>query len=390
MQYTSAILALAAGVSAHVTLQKPVPYNTPVKDPLDPSGSNFPCQATGTGYYTGTANEYNAGDKIHVEFGTGDTAVHGGGSCQFSLTTDTAPTKDTQWKVIHTAEGGCPAAAAGNLVAGDSSAGVLATYDVQLPEDLPSGEYSFAWTWFNKIGNREMYMNCAPLSIGGGSNATAASADVSSVLGKLPDMFVANLPPQECTTVESTDVVFPDPGDSVEKGSTFASGTVSGSGCASMTKLGAGSGSMGSPSGATGAPAASSAAGGSDTATSAVASSAPAATSAPAQASNSGGIFAPGASSAVATGGATSTAAAPAASSTAGNSTPASGDCNACSTNGAVVCIGTAQFGLCNAGCAVAQDLAAGTTCSNGVISRRSVRRFPRAHLHRRHGSEMI
>ena len=39
------------------------------------------------------------------------SAVHGGGSCQISLTKDLKPTKDTDFRVILSIEGGCPASA---------------------------------------------------------------------------------------------------------------------------------------------------------------------------------------------------------------------------------------------------------------------------------------
>lgn len=39
------------------------------------------------------------------------SAVHGGGSCQLSLTKDLKPTKDTDFRVILSIEGGCPASA---------------------------------------------------------------------------------------------------------------------------------------------------------------------------------------------------------------------------------------------------------------------------------------
>jgi hypothetical protein len=39
-------------------------------------------------------------------------------------------------------------------------------WPVQLPFNLPSCERcTFAWTWINAIGNREMYMNCADVRI---------------------------------------------------------------------------------------------------------------------------------------------------------------------------------------------------------------------------------
>jgi hypothetical protein len=70
-----------------------------------------------------------------------------------------------------------------------------------------------------------------------------------------------------------------------------------------------------------------------------------------------------------------------------------SGCANPCSTEGAVVCFPPNSFGLCDHGCAVVQPLAAGTSCSNGVISRRAVpcencRFMPRnhtRHAHHRH-----
>jgi hypothetical protein len=91
--------------------------------------------------------------------------------------------------------------------------------------------------------------------------------------------------------------------------------------------------------------------------------------------------------------------AAPAASSAASSAPAApaqvasSGCANPCSTEGAVVCFPPNSFGLCDHGCAVVQPLAAGTSCSNGVISRRAVpcencRFMPRnhtRHAHHRH-----
>jgi hypothetical protein len=129
---------------------------------------------------------------------TGGTP-HGGGSCQASLSYDGGST----WTVIHSYLGNCP-------VQGDSS------YKFTLPNDTPAGEALFAWTWFNQIGNREMYMNCAVVTIGGGS----AKRDELAVRGpddpfaSRPAMFVANVG-NGCSTVEGSDLEFPNPGPDV-------------------------------------------------------------------------------------------------------------------------------------------------------------------------------
>jgi len=121
-------------------------------------------------------------------------AAHGGGSCQASMSFD----KGDTFKVIHSYIGNCP-------VDGDSS------YSFTVPADSISGDAVFAWTWFNQIGNREMYMNCASITVTGGNGVG---------LGSLPDTFVANIPiAGTCSTVEGSDVLFPDPGEFVDNSS---------------------------------------------------------------------------------------------------------------------------------------------------------------------------
>lgn len=49
--------------------------------------------------------------------------------------------------VIHSVIGGCPLAF---------------DYTFTVPAGVPAGKnVLLGWTWFNKVGNREMYMNCA-------------------------------------------------------------------------------------------------------------------------------------------------------------------------------------------------------------------------------------
>lgn len=394
----SALIALAASASAHMVLSTPVPFDWEdsgtQQSPLAPA--DFPCKQPAGTYAITQMNTVAAGGSLDVQLMGG--ATHGGGSCQFSITTDTKPTKDSQWKVLHSQIHGCQGGANDANMSPSRTDMNNPKIPVKIPEGLPAGQYTFAWTWLNKLGNREFYMNCAPLTVtSGSSKRDTASADVSSILGKLPDMFVANLPETECTVASGQDFVYPNPGDSVATGTGAVPGTaISGAGCAAQTILGAGLGKLGSPAQATAAP-----------------SSAPA---------NGGGVFAPGASSAAASAPtvtqapvasqpatapvASQPAAAPVASQpaaaqpsapsspnsgseTGSGSTSGSGNVSSaagtpCTTDGAVVCIGTDSFGLCNFGVAVAQKLAEGMTCSNGQIARRSIR-FPRGTLHNRH-----
>ena len=132
---------------------------------------------------------------------TGAT-IHNGGSCQVSLSYDSGST----WTVIHSYVGECP------VEAGDTS------YDFTVPADAPKGEALFAWSWFNKIGNREMYMNCAVVTISDGGSRRRSRTEATSQVpfNRRPDMFVANIG-NGCFTAEGTDVDFPEPGPDVTR-----------------------------------------------------------------------------------------------------------------------------------------------------------------------------
>ncbi|KAI2789322.1 hypothetical protein POX_d04809 [Penicillium oxalicum] len=148
---------LAVGASAHMQMMKPYPIRSPLNkdsseqkdysytNPLDSSGSNFPCKGYANDPFTSQAS-YSPGQTYELELD--GSAVHGGGSCQISLTYDRGKT----FKVIESMLGECP---------------ISKNYSFQIPSDAPSGEALLAWTWFNKVGNREMYMNCAMVTIGG-------------------------------------------------------------------------------------------------------------------------------------------------------------------------------------------------------------------------------
>ncbi|KNG46067.1 lytic polysaccharide monooxygenase [Stemphylium lycopersici] len=411
------LLGLTASAAAHMIMDYPVPFGkaTLNSSPLAPA--DYPCKQRSGVYDITEMNQWNAGETKTISF-TG-SAVHGGGSCQFSITTDPEPSESSQWKVIQSVVGGCPSNVTGNLEPSDPNGHGAATFPVEMPKSIPDGQYTFAWTWLNKVGNREFYMNCAPIQVGSGS-AGASTKSVASALSTLPDMFVANLPDTSCSTAQGEDFNYPNPGQNLIEGNGASLGdTLSGAGCDKMTKMGAGNGQIGTPTqpdasvpASSEAPAATSGYGSQPEASAPVYSQAPAATSGyGALPSNGGGVFAPGASSAPAV--SAPAASTPAAEPTAptyptptevasapssapetpDNSYPSApsgdADCTPCDNDGAVVCIGTNQFGLCNRGCAVAQPLAYGMSCSGGAVvasAKRSLQ-FPRAHLHRRHGS---
>jgi hypothetical protein len=206
-QILSAAVGLAITAQAHMEMTSPAPFKSKHNDhagsdvdysmtsPLSQDGSNFPCK----GYHSlmgtpagATTADYEAGQTYQFTIAGG--ANHGGGSCQASLSYDGGST----WSVIHSYIGNCPGA-------GESS------FDFTVPGDAPSGEAIFAWTWFNQVGNREMYMNCAAVNIAGNSAGRAA-------LAGRPAMFVANTG-NGCSTVEGSDVDFPNPGPDVDNAS---------------------------------------------------------------------------------------------------------------------------------------------------------------------------
>lgn len=253
-----ALLGLSTLGSSHMIMKTPVPFeaskyasdNGPLKD----DGSDFPCKF---GYDTeGASNIMPLGSKQELSFIGG--ATHGGGSCQVSITYDTAPTANSVFKVIHSIEGGCPARNVAGNIGSSSTTDDPDKYGFPVPENLPPGNAVLAWTWFNKVGNREMYMNCAPVTFTG-PNAMKAIKTNETQLEKrdmgaynaLPDMFVANIG-NGCKTKDNTDLKFDNPGQSVE---VLSSGSLAGpvGNCASAKTAASSTDSSIEPSPAAGA-----------------------------------------------------------------------------------------------------------------------------------------
>ncbi|KAJ6096382.1 Extracellular protein [Penicillium sp. IBT 16267x] len=242
---------LAGTATAHMQMMKPYPIRSPLNknatgqkdysytNPLQASGSDYPCKGYANDPFYSQAT-YSQGQSYTMELD--GSATHDGGSCQLSLTYD----QGKSFKVIESMLGDCP---------------IAKKYDFQIPSDAPDGEALLAWTWFNKVGNREMYMNCAMVTIGGSSNGDETEADADADThtknvhkpnksaqmkvshppmaqaahhGKmesqrgaksqkqqdgfdsLPPLFVANVNQEgKCVTIEGEAVNFPKPGDNV-------------------------------------------------------------------------------------------------------------------------------------------------------------------------------
>lgn len=213
----AAVLLKASLVEAHLVMVKPVPYNSDPSNnsPLDASGSNFPCKITGD-YSVVEENYIAKGESQSMIFHGGTT--HGGGSCQISITSDRAPSKDTTWSVIKSIEGGCMDETESGVNMGKSS--ILVTPfspNFTIPDSFEAGEYTIAWTWFNRLGNREMYMNCAPITITDSvsSSKRSRSAGIEKRSPEtFPPLFIANI--NGCLTKESYAIRFPNPGNTVD------------------------------------------------------------------------------------------------------------------------------------------------------------------------------
>ncbi|KAK4107840.1 lytic polysaccharide monooxygenase, partial [Canariomyces notabilis] len=362
-----ALALLLGAANGHLIMNTPTPYNlhgTAKLLQVDPLGARlpFPCQGATE---VVSVTPLTAGSSQLVKFTGG--AQHGGGSCQFALTYDYPPPADvSKWKTIYTIIGGCPVSAAGNLpVTGtdqdgradsvqcgnDSGTECIRQFEIPVPKDIPNGNATFAWTWFNKIGNREMYMNCAPVTITGGS-------DDQSFFNELPTMFTANIA-GACTTNNGV-LNIPNPGKYgmvLEQPAADSEGTCAKASGIPTFENGGGSG------------------GGGNGTTTAVGSAQPTSASSgfvtKTTAAGGGGGAQPTsvASSTIprpTNGTGTGTGS--------GSGSGSSGGAQACSANGAIVCFSETSFGLCSNGLATPQQVAAGTVCIDGTIAHASAK----------------
>ncbi|KAL1406663.1 hypothetical protein Q8F55_008369 [Vanrija albida] len=223
--------SLALPALAHMEMQYPPPFRSKfnphtlsanidwsMTNPLEPDGSNYPCKGynhvLGTSEGTVVASFAQGGAYNFTIVGS---AFHGGGSCQASLSYDGGKT----YTVVQSIIGNCPVFGSGN-------------FDFKIPADAPTGDAVFAWTWFNNIGNREMYMNCAAVTItGAGGHRKRRIGEGAEPVSKRdpvygngevvkrgtpfsarPANFIANVG-NGCSTLQNTDLRFPNPGPDV-------------------------------------------------------------------------------------------------------------------------------------------------------------------------------
>lgn len=171
--------------------------------PLMDDGSNFPCKGYQNDRPIRTVATYSAGSTYNITLA--GSATHGGGSCQISMSYDNGAT----FSVIKSMIGGCP---------------LETTYDFTVPSYAPTGNALLAWTWQNKQGNREYYMNCAEVEVVAGSTHRRRRRQAYNSFDSLPYIWKANLPGvSDCVTTEGDDPVYPNPGPDVVYGDGYSS-----------------------------------------------------------------------------------------------------------------------------------------------------------------------
>ncbi|RPA85909.1 hypothetical protein BJ508DRAFT_221526, partial [Ascobolus immersus RN42] len=131
-------------------LNKYTTRNYDLDVPMTQWPGDFPCKGALEKGVGQPVLSYKPGKTYQMKM-QAQGANHDGGSCQISLSFD----KGGSWKVIKSILGNCPRNPAIDFDATSFT----------IPHDTPEGEAYFAWTWFNNEGNREMYMNCAHITV---------------------------------------------------------------------------------------------------------------------------------------------------------------------------------------------------------------------------------
>lgn len=169
-------LIILNGCNAHISMSFPISrknklsehyrnindINYNIRSPLytDTDKFTFPCK----GFPVGPSTTIYNSNSITVTLE--GTAIHGGGHCQFGISYD-----NKNFLVLKTVLNSC-------LL--DSM-----SYKFDLPNNAPGGNLTVFWTWINRIGNREYYMECADVTVNNGNFGN------SVVKGK--ELVIANI-----------------------------------------------------------------------------------------------------------------------------------------------------------------------------------------------------
>lgn len=232
------LLTFVAVVQAHMKLKWPTRYQW---TPLEPITNNFPCgrsdPSTQSWDRTGITTTIAIGEDHAIQFECGQScacAVHGGGSCQLSLTTDMEPTKDSKFKVFQSWEGGCPTTDGTPYSDPGHPMSYPDVLSFKIPDSFEPGNYTFVWSWIPRwSGPYEFWMNCAPVTLVPAAGSSKRTSDLHRHPKQipdshqhfrrenLPDMFVANIPSADepgsegCWAERDANVLYPDPGSVV-------------------------------------------------------------------------------------------------------------------------------------------------------------------------------
>jgi hypothetical protein len=137
-----------------------VNYN--LRSPLNvlPDFFSFPCKGFPKGPVVATFET----NKITITLE--GTATHGGGHCQFGISYD-----DKNFVVLKTVLNDC----------------LLDTmsYSYEIPKYARGDNITVFWTWINRIGNREYYMECADVNV-------KTNGKMTNIPGK--ELLIVNLP----------------------------------------------------------------------------------------------------------------------------------------------------------------------------------------------------
>jgi len=137
-----------------------VNYN--LRSPLNvsPDFFSFPCKGFPKGPVVATF------EKNEITITLEGTATHGGGHCQFGISYD-----DNNFVVLKTVLNEC----------------LLNTmsYSYEIPTYARGDNITVFWTWINRIGNREYYMECADVNV-------KTNGKMTNIPGK--ELLIVNLP----------------------------------------------------------------------------------------------------------------------------------------------------------------------------------------------------